>query len=1630
MAEGNAEAPVCHILYFLAQRRQYRRMQRVCLRELTVKFSGEILFWHSFALAEEGNFQEAEQKLETLLTKKNVSYAAAAALAYYSPLSGRPEPSHVRSDELRRKALGEKKSASDAALVIASRFFLYVGQQEKAASLLTDISSPTEQSYELEGLIHLSLVCRSWRGGTEDSEPGGPLGAPVSESKVRSSGEGAAIWSACEQAFKRAYDKGRLLGSADVPSPPTIVAKATMHICDRSWTAAQEALQEAMRHYAWYWPASVLYSEVLLCLRRWGEAAIVARKVLKAEEDDLDSHKLLLLFTLSQKGDVDEAGRQLSAFTRLLAVQEPLSFHLWLESARLFLPLLEGHDSSVQTICSWLQGAADRLRAQGTSDKRRGMLQADVLVEAGFAELSLGATQQAKAAFLKAENLSPDHYGASVGLAACLLEERKLQDCHRALDRATDHASGDRLSPRHCLLLARSRVYEGLSVDVNGQETAAMLEAAVATAYGAATMILRRFQTFHGCSCFIALNAGVLLQTACFLADVASYSALVKALQPAKSDGKCFVKLETGLLMAAAPVGESVIAQSGLSKAASILETLCQYFPGHWISKVGASLTVVATGPRNWDGDSEGVYSWRRVQDYCRRTAGPTLELARENMSTYKSSPPSRQSHGASSATATSALMARVRLLQGDFVSARRVLIDALSSPTFNDSNGLPASTAELAAHFRLLQARLAQLSGQASEGLDHLEKALCLDLRLKSQLSYHIVKAKLHLQAKEFETARSTLVEALKLTSFPAQLSVEAQGSAGRGQHEGVFAGRPSDLCFKVTDLERIEAYCLMAASASKCNRAGEARRILQEASEKFSRGPLAGRLVLAKAGLAAEAGDISASMRLLGSIPPTTPFYIAAQKTLANIFLKEKKDKARFVLCFKDVADVQPTSENFFAVGKAFLRIHEPNGAVEAFEKALSLRPGDLKTRIPTKTPRCGKAEPFVQVRWAARALPQLASCGLRKFISTLMARPLLVLCWMPLTVQALIRTHQYERASTFAKEQLRQRPDDLSLRHGLTALLLRLRRWQEAIDIASACESEAVGHDNPDVLCSKLPTLLLKVKALLAQAASQSVRDEETETEEKALQTLHRCRASVKGCLESQAKREFANDELGCRLRRLGADIACQLGRIMEERRGQEIHAARCFEEALELDPVRTAPLLALARIRLRHGDLDSTERYLSAVQKIDPANEGASVLKSEIVAAALSEDFKHEPSDLLNHCLSLLKLDPPHFKALGDALVVMRKQGLLADNSAAIVAAIEEVKQYNSGPDFEAGTCYCLGIINRWRRNPRDALHQLSISRRHPNFMQESTRHMIEVCLSLDDRITIESFYGRPTFSLRSFSTGSLDGTNAGPRLVFKLGSKESWSTDGDTPSTKPGDGEELSMGIANRSTSTAAIKEAEKLIHEWNLAGTPSEIKLRILAWRLEALAFSREKEKLDTALKALGDLLVRHRDEVPLLLAAAETLLVMRQTSKAKTHLKRIYDIARKGTERSTDIETERACLLLAELYIQSGKLDSAMPLLSLSCDRNRGCARAWELLGIISEKRGHHEQASGYYAKAWALSQQRDLSVGFRLAENLLQSKQPVKAITICHLVLRQRPDFPRIRKAVLEKARRDLRP
>jgi tetratricopeptide repeat protein 21B len=51
-------------------------------------------------------------------------------------------------------------------------------------------------------------------------------------------------------------------------------------------------------------------------------------------------------------------------------------------------------------------------------------------------------------------------------------------------------------------------------------------------------------------------------------------------------------------------------------------------------------------------------------------------------------------------------------------------------------------------------------------------------------------------------------------------------------------------------------------------------------------------------------------------------------------------------------------------------------------------------------------------------------------------------------------------------------------------------------------------------------------------------------------------------------------------------------------------------------------------------------------------------------------------------------------------------------------------------------------------------------------------------------------------------------------------------------------------------------------------------------------------------------------------------------------------------------------------------------------------------------------------------------------LQVGYKLAFNYLKAKRYVDAIDVCHKVIKAFPEYPKIRKDILEKARIGLRP
>ena len=82
------------------------------------------------------------------------------------------------------------------------------------------------------------------------------------------------------------------------------------------------------------------------------------------------------------------------------------------------------------------------------------------------------------------------------------------------------------------------------------------------------------------------------------------------------------------------------------------------------------------------------------------------------------------------------------------------------------------------------------------------------------------------------------------------------------------------------------------------------------------------------------------------------------------------------------------------------------------------------------------------------------------------------------------------------------------------------------------------------------------------------------------------------------------------------------------------------------------------------------------------------------------------------------------------------------------------------------------------------------------------------------------------------------------------------------------------------------------------------------------------------------------------------------------------------------------------------------------------------------EKLGLVMEKENSFADAAAHYEQAWLKENKASARVGYKLAFNYLKAKRHVEAIHICHVVLELFPDYPKIRKEVLDKARAALRP
>lgn len=409
---------------------------------------------------------------------------------------------------------------------------------------------------------------------------------------------------------------------------------------------------------------------------------------------------------------------------------------------------------------------------------------------------------------------------------------------------------------------------------------------------------------------------------------------------------------------------------------------------------------------------------------------------------------------------------------------------------------------------------------------------------------------------------------------------------------------------------------------------------------------------------------------------------------------------------------------------------------------------------------------------------------------------------------------------------------------------------------------------------------------------------------------------------------------------------------------------------YLEALRFSDNDTSIMASLARLYLQINDVERCSNICDSILETSPNHEAASVMMADLSFRQM--DFKNAAY----HFSQLLLAQPAYWTALARLIEVMRRSATLTEATA----YIQRGEQAVTHPQTEAGLNYCKGLYEWYTGNPNGALKHFNNARRDGEWGQQSIFNMIEICLN----------------------------------------------PDGDLPNENS---TETFEEFESKDSRMMALKTAERLLSELRPrpGGMDNEALNHRLLKNFLGLA-TRQRFAIDAALSDFTAIVAvdEYKDHVGPIYGMATAHILQKQAQRARNMLKRVA----KNSWTFEDAEyLERCWLLLADLYISSGKSDIATELLMKVGQHNGSCSKVYELLGVLAEKEQNWSMAAKNYNLAWRFSGRTKPSIGYKLAFTNMKTKRFADAIDVCQQVLKLHPDYPLIKKEILDRCRNNLR-
>ncbi|XP_030747713.1 tetratricopeptide repeat protein 21B-like [Sitophilus oryzae] len=809
-------------------------------------------------------------------------------------------------------------------------------------------------------------------------------------------------------------------------------------------------------------------------------------------------------------------------------------------------------------------------------------------------------------------------------------------------------------------------------------------------------------------------------------------------------------------------------------------------------------------------------------------------------------------------------LLARVLTSRGDQTSALNIL-EKLSK--VSDESSSDAS---------LLQAELQVDTGQYERAAQSLEACISVNFQVRENPQYHYVSALVDKNSHNYAEAIRALTTALSLVKEKKSFLTE-----------------------------KTAIYVELIDTLNIVGQTDESLKVLEEAAEDLRGSPEESRILLLSADNMLARKNIQGAIDLLNKITKQEDCYRAAKIKLADVFLKYRKDKYAFLQIYQDFVDEDPSASSYVLLGDAFMKVLEPDEALENYEKALKANPKD-----PALTLKMGTA---------------------------------------------LVETHYFNRAVEYYKKAIKD-SHSIELKLQLADLYLNLREYEKG-EVLLLNELEENSWKSGEELVD------IRFKAQLYQLLSQLQEKSGNLTYAvKSLKDAMDCQMRVK---KRMSVEQNGNTE---EVDQILVTLSTKLGEMALSMKNSE-QAVNYYKDGLLVSPNNVSLLTSLAKLYMQTNYLELCQQTCATIFRIDPENEVASVMMADIAFRKVDFDMA------LFHFSQLVSRQPTNWDALSRLIEVSRRLGNLEECEEYINSA----EKMCVNPQKEPGFLYCKAFYQWHSGNLNAALKNFNQVRQDGKFGVQSLMAMIEICLNPDDEMLAEQFIE--------------------------------------------------SDDIEYRDSRSLALKTAERLIKElrqrFEVDGGDL-FKCRLLAnFRLLA---TKEKYNIERALDDFVSIASQSatKDNLGTILGISTAHVLLKQQQRAKNQLKRV--VKNPWTFEDADY-LERCWLLLADLYVQSNKLDSASELINKVVQYNKACTKALEYSGYIAEKEHRYKEAANNYEGAWKTGGRTNPGVGYKLAYCLMKCKKYPQAIDTANEVLRLSPDYPSVRKDVLDKCINNLR-